>query len=112
MWDQLYSPDKTWADLAKERPDDKGLKMFADYERELTKEGPLRILSNAAQRIAARCGITNLGAFCGAAWWIFLFPAVTYWLIERSFHIETEGQQLLIEALAAGGLMIFAVRNS
>lgn len=110
--DQLYQPEEAWTGLANKRPDDPGLKMLADYERELTTKSSLRMLWDEAKRAATRSGIIDLAAFCEGVWWFFLFPAVAYLLIEHTFHVHTHEQQLLLAALVTGGLTIYAIRRS
>jgi len=44
-------------------------------------------------------------------WWIFVAPALLYLLIERSWYVETEAQELLLGFLAMiGGAIYFIPR--
>jgi hypothetical protein len=45
-------------------------------------------------------------------WWIIGAPALAYVLIEHTWHVETEAQQLLIGFLSLGGGMIYFIPRS
>lgn len=44
-------------------------------------------------------------------WWIFVAPALLYLLIERTWHVETEAQELLLGFLSFAGGAIYFIRR-
>jgi hypothetical protein len=55
---------------------------------------------------------TDWKEFTIEAWWIMVAPCLAYFIIEQTWHVRTDGQQLLLGFLClVGGVVYFVPRK-